>query len=162
MTEVRVARPDDVPAIYELMRQLAVYEKLEKAFVSTESDLVEALFGAHPVAETILATDGGKPVGYALFFRTYSTFLGKPGLYLEDLFVVPAARGKGAGKALLARLAAITVERGYGRLEWAVLNWNEPAIGFYKSLGALPMDEWTVYRLTGDALAGLAATPVRG
>ena len=156
MTDIRVATPDDVPTIFDLMRQLAVYEKLEHALVSTESDLSEALFGAHPVAEAILATHGGKPVGYALYFRTYSTFLGKPGLYLEDLFVLPEARGKGAGKALLARLAAITVERGYGRLEWSVLNWNEPAIGFYRSLGALPMDEWTVYRLTGNALESLA------
>ena len=156
MTEIRVATADDVPVVFELMRQLAVYEKLEHALVSTESDLSEALFGAHPVAEAILATHAGKPVGYALYFRTYSTFLGKPGLYLEDLFVLPEARGKGAGKALLARLAGITVERGYGRLEWAVLDWNEPAIGFYKSLGALPMDEWTVYRLTGEALEALA------
>ena len=156
MTDIRVAAADDVPVIFELMRQLAIYEKLEHALVSTEADLTEALFGAHPVAETILALEGDKPVGYALFFRTYSTFLGKPGLYLEDLFVLPEARGKGAGKALLARLAAITVERGYGRLEWSVLDWNEPAIGFYKSLGAVPMDEWTVYRLSGDALGALA------
>ena len=155
MTDIRVATADDVPVIFELMRQLAVYEKLEHALVSTEASLSEALFGAHPVAEAILALEGGTPVGYALYFRTYSTFLGKPGLYLEDLFVLPEARGKGAGKALLARLAAITVERGYGRLEWSVLNWNEPAIGFYKSLGAVPMDEWTVYRLSGEALKAL-------
>jgi GNAT superfamily N-acetyltransferase len=156
VTDIRVATAADVPVIFELMRQLAIYEKLEHALVSTEADLTEALFGAHPVAETILALEGGKPVGYALFFRTYSTFLGKPGLYLEDLFVLPEARGKGAGRALLAHLAAITVERGYGRLEWSVLNWNEPAIGFYRALGAVPMDEWTVYRLSGDALGALA------
>ena len=155
-TKVRVATPGDVALVHGLMRGLAVYEKLEHALVSTEADLAEALFGAHPACEAIVAEIDGAPVGFALFFRTYSTFVGKPGLYLEDLFVVPEARGKGAGKALLARLAAITVERGYARLEWAVLNWNEPAIGFYKSLGAVPMDEWTVYRLTGTALQALA------
>ena len=155
---IRAATPDDVPAIFELMRQLAIYEKLEHALVSTAADLSEALFGKNPVAEGILATLEGRPVGYALYFRTYSTFLGKPGMYLEDLFVLPEARGKGLGKALLARLAAITVERGYGRLEWSVLNWNEPAIGFYKSLGAVPMDEWTVYRLTGAPLTALAGS----
>jgi len=156
-TRVRVATPGDVALVHGLMRGLAVYEKLEHALVSTEADLAEALFGAHPAAEAIVAEIDGTPVGFALFFRTYSTFVGKPGLYLEDLFVLPEARGKGAGKALLARLAAITVERGYARLEWAVLNWNEPAIGFYQSLGAVPMDEWTVYRLTGTALQALAA-----
>ena len=156
-TRVRVATPGDVALVHGLMRGLAVYEKLEHALVSTEADLAEALFGAHPAAEAIVAEIDGTPVGFALFFRTYSTFVGRPGLYLEDLFVLPEARGKGAGKALLARLAAITVERGYARLEWAVLNWNEPAIGFYQSLGAVPMDEWTVYRLTGTALQALAA-----
>jgi GNAT superfamily N-acetyltransferase len=156
-TRVRVATPGDVALVHGLMRGLAVYEKLEHALVSTEADLAEALFGAHPAAEAIVAEIDGTPVGFALFFRTYSTFVGRPGLYLEDLFVLPEARGKGAGKALLARLAAITVERGYARLEWAVLNWNEPAIGFYQSLGAVPMDEWTVYRLTGTALQTLAA-----
>ena len=155
-TKVRVATPGDVALVHGLMRGLAVYEKLEHALVSTEADLAEALFGAHPACEAIVAEIDGKPVGFALFFRTYSTFVGKPGLYLEDLFVVPEARGKGAGKALLARLAAITVERGYARLEWAVLDWNEPAIGFYKSLGAVPMDEWTVHRMSGAALQELA------
>jgi len=155
-TKVRVATPGDVALVHGLMRGLAVYEKLEHALVSTEADLAEALFGAHPACEAIVAEIDGAPVGFALFFRTYSTFVGKPGLYLEDLFVVPEARGKGAGKALLARLAAITVERGYARLEWAVLNWNEPAIGFYKRLGAVPMDEWTVYRMSGAALQALA------
>ena len=154
--KVRVATPGDVALVHGLMRGLAVYEKLEHALVSTEADLAEALFGAHPACEAIVAEIDGTPVGFALYFRTYSTFVGKPGLYLEDLFVVPEARGKGAGKALLARLAAITIERGYARLEWAVLDWNEPAIGFYKSLGAGPMDEWTVYRLTGAALQALA------
>ena len=152
---VRVATAGDVALVHGLMRGLAVYEKLEHALVSTEADLAEALFGAHPACEALVAEVDGGPVGFALYYRTYSTFVGKPGLYLEDLFVVPEARGKGAGKALLARLAAITVERGYGRLEWSVLNWNEPAIGFYKSLGAVPMDEWTVYRLSGEALKAL-------
>ena len=157
---VRVATPTDVALVHGLMRGLAVYEKLEHALVSTEADLAEALFGARPSCEALVAEVDGAPVGFALYYRTYSTFVGKPGLYLEDLFVVPEARGKGAGKALLARLAAITVERGYARLEWAVLNWNEPAIGFYKSLGAVPMDEWTVYRMSGQALASLAAATV--
>jgi GNAT superfamily N-acetyltransferase len=154
--DIRVAAPGDVPLVFDLMRQLAVYEKLEHALVATEADLAEALFGAHPACEALVGLVDGAPVGYALFFRTYSTFVGKPGIYLEDLFVLPEARGKGAGKALLARLAAITVERGYGRLEWAVLDWNEPAIGFYRSLGAEPMDEWTVFRMSGDALSRLA------
>ena len=153
---VRVATAGDVALVHGLMRGLAVYEKLEHALVSTEADLAEALFGAHPACEALVAEVDGGPVGFALYYRTYSTFVGKPGLYLEDLFVVPEARGKGAGKALLARLAAITVERGYARLEWAVLNWNDPAIGFYKSLGAVPMDEWTVYRMSGTALQALA------
>ena len=155
--QVRVATADDVALVHRLMRGLAVYEKLEHALVSTEADLAEALFGAHPACEALVAEVEGKPVGFALYYRNYSTFVGKPGLYLEDLFVVPEARGKGAGKALLARLATITVERGYARLEWAVLDWNDPAIGFYKSLGAVPMDEWTVYRMSGQALASLAA-----
>jgi GNAT superfamily N-acetyltransferase len=155
---VRVATPGDVALVHGLMRGLAIYEKLEHAMVSTEADLAEALFGAHPAAEAIIAEIAGKPVGFALFFRTYSTFVGKPGLYLEDLFVLPEARGKGAGKALLARLAAITVVRGYARLEWAVLDWNEPAIGFYRKLGAVPMNEWTVYRMSGDALTELASS----
>ena len=150
------AMPADVPLVHGLIRQLAIYEKLEAAMVSTEDDLHEALFGARPAAEAIVATLDGRAVGFALFFTTFSTFLGRPGLYLEDLFVLPEARGHGAGKALLARLAAITLERRYGRLEWAVLDWNEPAIGFYKSLGAASMDEWTVNRVTGDALVTLA------
>jgi GNAT superfamily N-acetyltransferase len=153
---VRLATRADVPLVHGLIRQLAVYEKLEHAMVSTEADLAEALFGARPAAEALVAELAGAPVGFALFFTTFSTFVGRPGLYLEDLFVVPEARGHGAGKALLARLAQLAVERRCGRLEWAVLDWNEPAIGFYKSLGALPMDEWTVYRVAGDALVKLA------
>ena len=155
--EVRSATRADVPLVHGLIRQLAIYEKLEHAMVSTEADLAEGLFGARPAAEALIASLDGRAVGFALYFTTFSTFLGRPGLYLEDLFVVPEARGAGAGKALLSRLAALAIERGYGRLEWAVLDWNEPAIGFYKRLGALPMDEWTVYRVTGDALSALAA-----
>ena len=153
---IRLATPADVPLLQGLIRQLAVYERLEHTLVATEADAAEALFGERPVAEALVALLDGKAVGYALFFPTYSTFLGRPGLYLEDLFVVPEARGHGAGKALLARLAQLALERRYGRLEWVVLDWNEPAIGFYKSLGALPMDEWTTYRITGDALEKLA------
>ena len=154
--DIRLATKADVPLLHGLIRQLAIYEKLEHTMVSTEADVAEGLFGARPAAEALVASLDGAPVGFALFFTTYSTFLGRPGLYLEDLFVVPEARGHGAGKALLARLAQLTVERRYGRLEWVVLDWNEPAIGFYKRLGALPMDEWTTYRVTGDALAKLA------
>jgi len=154
--DIRLATRADVPLLHDLIRQLAIYEKLEHTMVSTEADVAEALFGARPAAEALVASQGGAPVGFALFFTTYSTFLGRPGLYLEDLFIVPEARGHGAGKALLARLAQLTVERRYGRLEWVVLDWNEPAIGFYTRLGALPMDEWTTYRVTGDALAKLA------
>jgi len=154
--DIRLATPADVPRLHGLIRQLAIYEKLEHTMVSTEADVAEGLFGARPAAEALVASLDGAPVGFALFFTTYSTFLGRPGLYLEDLFVVPEARGAGAGKALLARLAQLTVERRYGRLEWVVLDWNEPAIGFYTRLGALPMDEWTTYRVTGDALAKLA------
>ena len=154
--EIRLATRADVPLLHGLIRQLAVYEKLEQTMVSTEADVAEGLFGARPAAEALVASLDGTPVGFALFFTTYSTFLGRPGLYLEDLFVVPEARGHGAGKALLARLAQLVVERRYGRLEWVVLDWNEPAIGFYKSLGALPMDEWTTFRVTGEALAKLA------
>jgi len=154
--DVRPATPADVPLVLGLIRQLAAYEKLEHAVVATEAGLAEALFGARPAVEALVASHEGRAVGYALFFTTFSSFLGRPGLYLEDLFVVPEARGHGAGKALLSRLAQLAVERRCGRLEWAVLDWNEPAIGFYKSLGALPMDEWTVYRVAGDALVKLA------
>ena len=125
--------------------------------VATEDGLRQALFGPRPYAEVVLAEDAGAPVGFALFFHNFSTFLGRPGIYLEDLFVVPEARGRGVGRALLAHLARLAVERGCGRVEWAVLDWNAPAIRFYDSLGARPNDEWTVYRLTGDALTALAA-----
>lgn len=148
----------EVPLILALIKELADYERLAHEVVATEELLAETLFGAKPYAEVLLAYYDDAPVGYALFFHSYSTFLGNPGLYLEDLFVRPALRGKGIGKALLASLARIAVDRGCGRLEWSVLNWNEPAIGFYKSLGAKPMDMWTVYRLVDEPLAALAAT----
>jgi GNAT superfamily N-acetyltransferase len=146
----------DVPEILRLIRALAEYEKLSDEVVATEAALAETLFGTRSAAELLLAEEGGRAVGFALFFQNYSTFLAKPGIYLEDLFVDPAARGKGLGKALLQAIAKIAVERGCGRFEWSVLDWNEPAIGFYRSLGAKPMDEWTVMRVTGDALKRLA------
>jgi len=148
----------DVPIILALIRELAEYERLAHEVVATEEILAETLFGEHHYAEVILAYYDDKPIGYALFFHSYSTFLGRPGLYLEDLYVRPSLRGKGIGKALLATLARIALDRECGRLEWAVLNWNEPAIGFYKSLGAKPMDSWTVYRVTAGPLAQLASS----
>ena len=153
---IRTATADDVPLIRDFIHDLAVYEKLESEAVATDADLRETLFGRRPAAEVLIGDLEGEAVGFALFFHNYSTFLGKAGLYLEDLFVRPAARGKGVGRALLSRLAALAVERGCGRFEWSVLDWNAPAIGFYESLGAEPMTGWTVYRLTGDALAALA------
>lgn len=147
----------DVPVILEMIRALAEYEKLPHIVVATEDQLRRTLFGAHPSAEVLLAYLEDEPVGFALFFPNYSTFLALPGLYLEDLYVKPHARGKGAGLALLKELARIAVSRGCGRVEWAVLDWNEPSIQFYKRLGALPMDEWTIFRLTGEPLAKLAA-----
>jgi GNAT superfamily N-acetyltransferase len=154
---IRFAKPDDVPLIARLIRDLAEYERLTHAVVLQESDLHRHLFGERKYVEVLLAEDAGIVVGFALFFHNYSTFRCKPGIYLEDLFVIPEARGKGYGKALLRELAKLAVERDCARLEWSVLNWNEPAIEFYKSLGAGPMDEWTVYRLTDDALRNLAA-----
>ena len=149
---VRPAVPADVPLIFSLIRGLAEYERLLDEFVGTEDALHEHLFGPRPYAEVLIAEDDRGPGGLALFFHNYSTFLMKPGIYLEDIFVLPERRGRGLGKALLSRLAAIAVERGCGRLEWAVLDWNEPAIGFYKRLGARLMDEWTICRLSGDSL----------
>jgi GNAT superfamily N-acetyltransferase len=154
---IEPATPGDVPVILDFIRQLAEYEKLSHMVVATEENIHQHVFGANPVAEVLLAYWEEAPVGFALYFRNFSTFLGQAGIYLEDLFVEPAQRGKGIGKALLARLAKIALERGYGRVEWAVLDWNTPSIEFYRSLGAVPLDEWTVYRLTGDALARLAA-----
>lgn len=146
----------DLPVIHALMRGLAVYEKIEHEMVSTEADLERALFGTPALAEAIVARLDGAPVGFALFYPTYSTFSGKPGLWLEDLFVLPEARGKGAGLALLRRLAAIAVERGCGAVQWEVLDWNEPAIHFYRALGAVPLDEWTTMKLADRALVDLA------
>jgi GNAT superfamily N-acetyltransferase len=145
-----------VPVIAELIRGLARFEKLEQEVVMTEELLAAGLFGDRPYAEVVLAEDDGRPVGFALFFHNFSTFLGRPGIYLEDLFVLPERRGHGIGRMLLAHLARLAVERGCGRLEWAVLDWNRDAIKFYERLGARPNSEWTVYRLAGEALTGLA------
>jgi GNAT superfamily N-acetyltransferase len=163
---LRGATRADVPLVLELIRELAEYERLLHEVVATPEGLEATLFGEHPGAEVVLAEwqaggssapDAGvTPAGFALFFPTYSTFLGKPGIHLEDLFVRPLFRGKGIGRALLSHLAGVVVERGWGRLEWNVLDWNEPAIGFYRSLGAAPMEEWTTFRITGEALEGLA------
>jgi GNAT superfamily N-acetyltransferase len=144
-----------VATVADLIRQLARFEKLEHEVVLTEDLLTAGLFGPHPYAEAVLAEEEGKPIGFALFFHTFSTFLARPGIYLEDLFVLPDHRGRGVGHALLAHLAHLALERGCGRLEWAVLNWNEEAIRFYERLGARPNTEWTVYRLTGQALSAL-------
>ena len=154
--EIRSATVADVPLILEFIRALARYEKLEHEAVATEDRLRESLFGDRRYAEVLIGDEGGAPVAFALFFHNYSTFLARPGIYLEDLFVNPQARGRGYGKAMLVRLAQIAVERGCGRLEWWVLDWNSPAIEFYKKMGAVPMDEWTVFRVTGPALEKLA------
>lgn len=154
---IRPATEDDVPLILHFIRELAEYEKLRHEAVATEEQIRQTLFGPRPYAEVVFAELEGEPVGFALYFHNYSTFLGKPGLYLEDLFVRPEVRGRGVGRRLLGHLAAIAKERGCGRMEWFVLDWNEPAIRFYRSLGARPMDEWTVYRLTGPELDALAA-----
>lgn len=146
----------DVQVILKFIRGLAEYEKLSHEVVATEASLRESLFGPRPTAEVVIGSAGREPAGFAVFFHNYSTFLGRPGLYVEDLFVAPEWRGRGLGRRLLAYVADLAVKRGCGRLEWAVLDWNEPAIRFYKSLGARPMEEWTVYRLTGDALERLA------
>ena len=148
---IRPARAEDSAAIANLVRELAVYEKLEQFAQATADDFREHLFGDRPFAVAIMAEVDGEPVGFALAFPTFSTFRGQPGLYLEDLFVKPEHRGKGIGKALLATLAKLARDRGFGRLEWSVLDWNEPAIGFYRSLGARPLDEWTVYRIDDGA-----------
>ena len=153
---IRFAEASDVPTIAELIRALSRFEKLEHAVTMTEDLLTASLFGPRPYAETLIAEDGDEPVGFALFFHTFSTFLALPGIYLEDLFVIPERRGGGVGRALLERLAQIALERGCGRLEWAVLNWNSDAIGFYERLGARPNSEWTVYRLAGEPLRILA------
>lgn len=152
------ATPDNVALVLRFIKALAEYERLADTVVATEEGLRAALFGPQPQAEVLLAYADEAPVGFALFFHNFSTFMGRRGLYLEDLFVEPAFRGLGIGKALLARLAAVALERGCPRLEWSVLDWNESAIAFYRGLGAAPMDEWTVFRLTGDALTRLAGS----
>lgn len=154
---IRPTTADDTALILQLIRDLAVYEKLADDVIADEKSLRESLFGESPAAECVIAEYENSPVGFALFFHNYSTFVGKKGLYLEDLFVKPEYRGKGFGKALLAHLAKIALERNCGRFEWAVLDWNEPAIGFYKKLGAVAMDDWTVFRMTGSALDALAS-----
>jgi GNAT superfamily N-acetyltransferase len=149
---IRPATSADTPTIARLIRALAEYERLSQEVVLDEERLRDHLFGPRPFAEVLLAEQGGEVIGFALFFHNYSTFVGRPGIYLEDLFVEPPYRGRGHGKALLRAVATRAVERGCGRLEWSVLNWNEPALRFYHSLGAVPMNEWRLYRLTGDAL----------
>ena len=156
---IRVATPADVPAIHAMVRELAEYERAPHEARATPGQLHDALFGAHPAVFALLAEDapGGGPVGFALWFRSYSTWTGTHGVYLEDLFVRPAARGAGHGTALLAELARVCLSRGYERFEWSVLDWNEPSIGFYRSLGAEQREEWTAHRLSGAPLRALAA-----
>jgi len=155
---IRAAAVGDVGVILQFIRDLAKYEHLEHEVVATEGMLREALFGSRPYAEVVLACLDGEPVGFALFFHNFSTFLGRAGIYLEDLYVRPEARGHGVGRRLLTWLAATAVSRGCGRLEWAVVDWNEPSIRFYRSLGAVALDDWTTYRVTGPALTHLAGS----
>ncbi|WP_330437332.1 GNAT family N-acetyltransferase [Streptomyces griseoaurantiacus] len=155
---IRDATPDDVPVLHAMIRELAAYEKEPEQARATEEQLREALFGERPAVFAHVAEADGEPVGFALWFLDFSTWRGVHGIYLEDLYVRPHARGGGHGRALLTELARICVARGYERLEWAVLNWNAPSIGFYESLGARPQDEWTTYRLTDGALAALGGT----
>lgn len=162
-TAIRFATRDDLPLILHLIQALAEYERLADACVATENLLDASLFGPSPAAEVLIAEREGEPAGFALFCHNYSTFLARRGIWLEDLFVLPEQRGHGIGRALLVRLAQLAVERDCGRLEWAVLDWNTPAIGFYRSLGAEPLDEWTTFRVTGAALDRLArGTPDGG
>lgn len=154
--KIRAATREDIPTILQLIRDLAEYERAPNEVTATEEQLVDVLFGKRPSAEVVLGFEDGVAVGFAVFFHNFSTWLARPGLYLEDLFVKPEERGKGYGRALLVHLANIARDRGCGRMEWAVLDWNEPAIEFYRALGAVPMKEWTVFRLTRDGIAGLA------
>ena len=154
--EIRSAYRADVPIILQLIRDLATYERAPNEVTATEEQLVDVLFGEKPAAEVLLAFENETPVGFAVFFQNFSTWLGRPGLYLEDLFVKLEQRGKGYGRALLVHLAKIARDRGCGRMEWAVLNWNDPAIQFYRKLGAKPLDEWTVFRLARDGITQLA------
>jgi GNAT superfamily N-acetyltransferase len=153
---IRNATREDLPIVLQLIHDLATYERAPDEVTATEEQLNAVLFGDRPAAEVVLALEGDAPVGFAVFFHNFSTWLGRPGLYLEDLFVKPEERGKGYGRALLVHLARIARDRGCGRMEWAVLDWNEPAIQFYRALGARPMDEWTVFRLTRDEILKLA------
>ena len=153
---IRAAARHELPQVLDFIRELAVYEDLEDQMVATEADLAAALFGRRPYAEVVFACVDGTAVGFALFFHNFSTFLGKPGIYLEDLFVRPEARGQGIGRHLLAWLARTALERDCGRLDWAVLDWNEPALGFYRSLGAVAQADWRIFRLSGAALERLA------
>lgn len=155
--EIKLATVSDVPLILSFIKELAEYEKLPHEVVATEESLKETLFGDHAHAEVIIGYLDHAPVSFAIFFHNYSTFLGRSGIYLEDLYVRPEARGKGIGQKILVFIAQLAKSRNCGRVEWSVLDWNEPAIGFYKKIGARAMDEWTVYRLTGDALENLAA-----
>lgn len=148
--KIREAKAEDITEVFNLIKELSVYEKLEYAVTATEELLKESLFGGKQYAEVLLAEYEGEPAGMALYFHNFSTFVGKPGIYLEDLYVRPHLRGKGIGKLLLKKLIALAKERNCGRVEWAVLDWNTPAIDFYKSMGAVPMDEWTIFRLTED------------
>ena len=154
--EIRPAHVEDAPIILELIRDLATYERAPDEVTATEEQLIEVLFGERPAAGVLIAFEGKSAVGFAVYFYNFSTWLGRPGLYLEDLFVKPENRGKGYGRALLVELAKIARRRDCGRMEWAVLDWNEPAIKFYRALGATPMHEWTVFRLTRDEIAKLA------
>jgi GNAT superfamily N-acetyltransferase len=156
MVKIIPAVERDIPLVLSFIRKLAEYEKLSDQVVATEELLREGLFGQRRVAEVVLAYLADEPAGFALYFHNFSTFVGRPGIYLEDLFVEPAHRGSGVGKALLAYVAKVAVERGCGRFEWAVLDWNTPAIDFYKSLDAVPLDDWMLFRLTGDALRSVA------
>ena len=156
--DLRPATEDDLATILDMIRALAEYERLAGDVTATEADLRASLFGERPVAEVVIAWSASEPVGFAAYFQSFSTFLGKPGIYLEDLFVVPTWRGRGLGRALLAWVARTAVERGAGRMEWSVLDWNELALGVYRRIGARPMQEWTVQRLTGDALHALATS----
>lgn len=156
MTSIRAARPADVATILGFVRDLAAFEREPDAVEATEALLGDALFGARPAAEALIAETGDAPVGFALFFHHFSTWTGRRGLYLEDLYVAPAARGGGVGTALLRHLAALAIDRGCARFEWSVLDWNAEAIAFYRAMGARGMDDWTVQRVTGDALARLA------
>jgi GNAT superfamily N-acetyltransferase len=155
--KIRPARVEDAPLILAFIKELAEYERLAHTVVATEESLRQQLFGSRPAAEVLLAEVGNEPAGFALFFANFSTFVGRAGIYLEDLFVRPQFRGGGAGQALLREVAKLAVKRGCGRMEWSVLDWNEPSIQFYKKLGAVPLDEWTTYRLSGEALIRLGS-----